>query len=324
MAEYLVNAEDLSNIANAIREKSGESGTIRFDDFASKIRNMPSGSGGGLVIDTQGSFKVYIRESHRVRNYDSGKQIAVRLDVTDLTGYLEYNIITVSLFGKVEYRIGGGESWYYPNWSDLSDTWIILPRCSTEGEEGFDVTVNDDGGEFGERALTCEWGYLESSEVTKTLQEKTVTKNGTYEPDPGYDGFKKFTVNVESTGGSTGGLTIPVSVRGYGELYPGCSPVYLSEHDPSTLNSLFIAIRFTSDSDSMTLSCSPINIKNDFGTFLLGDNSYSWLNKWILLPTSDNVMSEMVTLSWPILSYAWEDAMISYEWGTYDTYPTIQ
>lgn len=52
MAKVLVNEENLTNIANAIREKNGETTTYKPGDMATAIQSISSG-GGNLKIETQ-------------------------------------------------------------------------------------------------------------------------------------------------------------------------------------------------------------------------------------------------------------------------------
>lgn len=43
MARVLVNEENLTNIANAIREKNGETTTYKPSEMAISIQNIPTG-----------------------------------------------------------------------------------------------------------------------------------------------------------------------------------------------------------------------------------------------------------------------------------------
>ena len=45
MSEYLIKSETLQDIANALREKTGETGTFKVQDFATEIREIQSGGG---------------------------------------------------------------------------------------------------------------------------------------------------------------------------------------------------------------------------------------------------------------------------------------
>lgn len=224
MAEYLVDGNDLQDIANAIREKSGETATMRFKDFSTKIRNMTTTGpdGGGLTIDTQGTFKLRPGESRDVFLYDdevNGRRFAVRLDPTNCAGVLQYQKATLTMYSCFKVEFGRLDDYYYvyPEYSTLANTWFILPRCSSEGSTGFSVSLGDDGGEFPSAELLVEWGYLETSEIDLTLQTKTVTKNGTYIPDPGYDGFREFTVNVESSGGGLKVISLQTGILEIGQ-----------------------------------------------------------------------------------------------------------
>jgi hypothetical protein len=53
MAEYLIQGETLTNIANAVREKTGENETIKLSQLASKISNISTGT---TVQRKTGSF----------------------------------------------------------------------------------------------------------------------------------------------------------------------------------------------------------------------------------------------------------------------------
>ena len=51
MTMYSVNGTDLTNIANAIRAKTGEAGTMTITDMPTEIRSI-SGGGGGIFTPT--------------------------------------------------------------------------------------------------------------------------------------------------------------------------------------------------------------------------------------------------------------------------------
>ena len=265
MAEYLVDGNDLQDIANAIREKSGETATMRFKDFSTKIRNMTTTGpgGGGLTIDTQGTFKLRPGESRGVYLYDyevNGRRFAVRLDPTNCTGVLQYQKVSLTMFGSFKVEFGKLDDTYYayPEYDNLANTWFILPRCNSEGSEGFHVSLGYDDGEFPSAELLVEWGYLETSEIDLTLQTKTVTENGTYTPDPGYNGFREFTVEVASSGGSGGGLQVTTLQTGTLEIGQSIPVDGMWAHA--------IAIRFKNCTDSMALYDYGISIVCNNGT----------------------------------------------------------
>ena len=54
MSDYLIKGETLQDIANALREKTGETGTFKVQDFATEIREIEAGGGDidGLIDGT--------------------------------------------------------------------------------------------------------------------------------------------------------------------------------------------------------------------------------------------------------------------------------
>lgn len=90
-----------------------------------------------------------------------------------------------------------------------------LENGTVTADEGFDglskVVVNVEG----EVLPEYDGGVnIEGEEipVVLKLQEKTITENGEYPPDEGYDGFSKVTVDVK---GSGGGVEIPLRTITY-------------------------------------------------------------------------------------------------------------
>lgn len=249
MAEYLVNGDELTAIADAIRAKAGTTDNIKFEDFANKISQIPvnGDSGGGLTIDVQGTFTLQPGESNSIQVYDAqidGRQFAVRLDPTNCTGVLGYYKATLDVFGRFRIEFGrlNDDYYVYPEYTNLADIWFILPRCSNEGANGFSVSLGDDGDEFMNAELLVEWGYLVTSEIDLTLQIKTVTENGTYIPDTGYDGFSKVIVNVEASGGMN---VVP--------LKSGTIEIGTTINLADSLWGKLLAIKFKNCTDSMAL-----------------------------------------------------------------------
>lgn len=281
MAEYLVNGDELTAIADAIRAKDGTSDNINFEDFADKISQIPTNgdSGGGLTIDTQGTFTLHPGESNSVQLYDfqiDGRQFAVRLDPTNCTRVLEYHKAILDIFGRFRIEFGriNDDYYAYPEYTDLADIWFILPRCSNEGVNGFSVSLDYDDGEFPSVELLVEWGYLVTSETDLTLQTKTVTENGTYTPDPGYDGFSEFTVNVESSGGGLKVISLQTGILEIGQSIA-----------VDGMYGRIIAIKFKNCSDSMAVHQYGISIvRNDNTTVTYNEddifaleNADAWL-----------------------------------------------
>lgn len=68
MSEYLIKSETLQDIANALREKTGETGTFKVQDFATEIREIEAGGGDidGLI---DGSLTELTSNATSIRDY---------------------------------------------------------------------------------------------------------------------------------------------------------------------------------------------------------------------------------------------------------------
>ena len=108
MAEYLIQEETLTGIADAIRSKTGETGAISVSDMVSKIEGLQAGGSGGASIETCTVTLLSDAIAHEVyyTTYENGSLVVktitgdggievvpgtiLGIKFTDYTGWVEY------------------------------------------------------------------------------------------------------------------------------------------------------------------------------------------------------------------------------------------
>ena len=119
MADYLIKGDTLKNIADAIREKNGETGSITASEMDDKIKAIPTGDGDSETLNTGtctititssiGSFIEFVgceRVSSETLQYDISSPYASR--------HVEYNvrcdsIMYIGISGYYASTVTGGE-----------------------------------------------------------------------------------------------------------------------------------------------------------------------------------------------------------------------
>ena len=163
----LISTSKLTNLANAIRNKTGEVKSYTIDEMIEKINEMGSSVLTSLNVTTNGT---YTPES----GVDGFSQVTVDVqpDLRPLSvsengqyspdGFDGYSDVTVDV---------------EPNLESLSATenGLYLPESGADGFDRVNVNVPI---------------------PTFTTEEKTINANGVYLPSAGKDGISKVTVNV--------------------------------------------------------------------------------------------------------------------------------
>lgn len=195
--DYLVKSNTLSNIANSIRDKLGTSAKMLLEDMPNAIKGIATvGDSITITWDGQATEEVYDSKYYKVSDlYFNGAQLS-NATVTLTNGAEEVT-------GKFT-----DSRWYTGLFVTGSSgiAWgLDLMLFSTDGTNE-DLGVSK-GTYIGVIASGDYSGYWVSSityPVTPNvlLQDKTITANGTYQADDGYNGFGKVTVDVASGGSS--------------------------------------------------------------------------------------------------------------------------
>ena len=122
---YIVGAGQLYEIANAIREKTGEDVTMCVDAMPELIRSISGGGGGGggiTVVDSGDTSNTSIRVPYSP-NYVP-RMLVVLLDWVDGDGYDNQANVPVRLDGS-------GGSVYDARWNITADSegWVVNFEC---------------------------------------------------------------------------------------------------------------------------------------------------------------------------------------------------
>lgn len=182
MARYSLEDTTLTNIANAIRSKTGKSEAIKVQAWATEIKSI-SGSGSGEVTPAEPIIEpLSVTENGTYTapvEIDGYSPVTVKVPIPD--GYIvpsgtkaiaENGKHTVTSYDEVDVNVPIPDGYIQPNGS------IQITSNGT-----YDVT---------EKASAV----VAIPEKEITLQNKTIEENGTYSADVGYDGLGQVTVNV--------------------------------------------------------------------------------------------------------------------------------
>lgn len=193
--DYLIKSNTISNIANSIRDKLGTSAKMLLGDMPNAIKSIATvGDSITITWDGQPTETVFDSRYYKVSDlYFNGTQL-INATVTLTNGTEEVTgKYTDSRWNKLGLKTG-----------DKGVAWgLELGLFSTDGTNT-DLGASK-GTYIGVLASGDYSGYWVSSityPVTPDvlLQEKTITANGTYSADEGYDGISKVVVDVESSG----------------------------------------------------------------------------------------------------------------------------
>lgn len=188
---YIVEADSLTSVANAIRAKGGTSNTLEFPTgFVSAIQNLPTGAGGDYIRST-----VCPQQTFTGAGAGTSVALADTMRLVDGDDYIitydnvEYACTSVELWGTDRFLGNIPLSW------GSTSTDIIFPFCVEDwnSNPGLEVYAMDTS----QHSIKIE--HLELLTGGTTLVQKTITANGTYDPeDDSADGYSEVTVALPS------------------------------------------------------------------------------------------------------------------------------
>ena len=136
MSEYLIKSETLQDIANALREKTGETGTFKVQDFATEIREIQAGGGDidGLI---EGTLTEITSNATKLRRYAFAECRALTTasfpNVTSMNGEAFYYCTALTTASLPNVRSIGSKAFYYCT----ALTTASLPNATSIGMEAF-------------------------------------------------------------------------------------------------------------------------------------------------------------------------------------------
>lgn len=217
-----VLAELFQNVAIAIREKTGESGTMKPAEFPDKIRAIEAGSGGGtanlIPLTVTKNGKYYPSES-----FEFGKPFMFK------TSYTQAELQMLAAMGTSS----DGMSYLY----EKGDTYLVVmflgdirvlvyTTSATEGCVYTEADISDVG-------LSAGWNTRSGNsyvavttppsitfDASGTLHITDMSAIGLLFNVQNCDGFSEVTVNVASGGGGGSCTHVPLTVTKNGMYYP--------------------------------------------------------------------------------------------------------
>lgn len=215
-----VLAELFRNVASAIREKTGESGTMKPAEFPDKIREIEAGSSSGsanlIPLTVTKNGKYYPSES-----FEFGKPFMFK------SSYTQAELQMLAAMGTapdgISYLYEKGDSYLVIMF--LGDIRVLV--YTTSATEGYAYTEAD----ISEMGLSAGWNtrsgdaYITVTtppsitfDASGTLHITDMSAIGLLFNVQNCDGFSEVTVNVASGGGS--GELVPLKVTKNGMYYP--------------------------------------------------------------------------------------------------------
>ena len=239
MAEYLIQKETLTSIANAIREKTGDTGTMKPAEFPDKIRAIKTGSSAKLVplvvtengTHTPSAVLTYGRP-FTFKNSFTQEELAALFAKNyqnEGVGYVNEDDTILVILSVINEEDGTVIAYYtvVANEDGSEIAWIpdvLAPAFEITTGEGWYIygedipiltdaptfTFSEGGMCYGDLVLSdfsilfadLSFDGYSSVEVNvqPTLETLTVTENGNYTVPEGIDGYNAITVSVPTEG----------------------------------------------------------------------------------------------------------------------------
>lgn len=195
MPVYIVTDTSLTSVADAIRTKGGTSDLLEFPtEFVSAIENLPTGGSDDYVRST-------VCPQQNFSNAGGGTYVLLTDALRLIDG--DFYIIT---YDNIEYVCSSTELWGSDRFmGSIQLSWgatgsdLVFPFCIEDwnSNPGPAVYALDNS----QHSIKIE--HLELLTGGTTLVQKTITVNGTYDPeDDNADGYSGITVNVPSAAGN--------------------------------------------------------------------------------------------------------------------------